>query len=139
MSSNKLEQGLRAAQVPLKASKEALKESDPAKWRGYLLGVWRRRQKRHPELRELYDSKLIIAQKLLEQWVTTHPDPKLPVTFDNWFTQPAFCFEEHPAAWRRATQAQSLWALGLFISAGLAQGQTLHDAMIPLLRAICRS
>ncbi len=315
---DKLEQGLRAAQVPLKASKEALKESDPAKWRGYLLGVWQRRQKRHPELRELYDSKLIIAQKLLERWVTTHPDLKLPVTFDNWFTQPAFCryldqtlklpyvgtlagtdrvnlktgpttlddfaarlkqehlsavrdggkpvfqritisykgeseqyfsycnthhihnlgkqrlvinyrqadlsdtptffisnrlmwqaagitrirrhrwpvevyheegkaegldqyqlrdfgaiqrhvalvavvysllrvaqhdpdlrellqrqlkvkFEEHPAAWRRATQAQSLWTLGLFISVGLAHGQTLHDVMTPLLRAICRS
>lgn len=87
----KLEQGLRAAQVPLKASKEALKTSDPQKWRGYLLGVWQRRQKNHPELRELYDSKLIIAQKLLQQWVEAHPDLKLPVTFDNWFTQPAFC------------------------------------------------
>lgn len=313
-----LEQGLRAAQVPLKASKEALKERDPRRWRGYLLGVWQRRQKSHPELRELYDSKLIIAQKLLRQWVETHPDAKLPVTFDNWFTQPAFCrfldqilrlpyvgtlagsdkvnlktgqtplddfaarlkqehldavqqggppvfqritisykgepehyfsycnthrihnfgkqrlvinyrqsdlsdtpaffisnrlvwqaagitrirrhrwpvevyheegkaegldkyqlrdfgaiqrhvamiavvysllraaqhdpdlrellqrqlkvkFEGNPAAWRRATQAQSLWALGLFISAGLAQGQTLHAVMTPLLRAICRS
>lgn len=87
----KLEHGLRAAAIPLKASKEALKESDPAKWRGYLLGVWQRRQKNHPELRELYDSKLILAQKLLQRWVDTHPTPKLPVTFDNWFTQPAFC------------------------------------------------
>ena len=313
-----LEQGLRAAQVPLKASKATLKESDPAKWRGYLLGVWQRRQKSHPEIRELYDSKLIIAQQLLQRWVATHPDAKLPVTFDNWFTQPAFCrfldqslhlpyvgtlagtdkvnlktgqttlddfaahlqqehldalqhegtpvfqritisykgeseeyfsychthhihnmgkqrlvinyrqadlsdtptffisnrlmwqaagitrirrhrwpvevyheegkaegldeyqlrdfgaiqrhvalvavvysllraaqhdpdlrellqrqlkvtFEGNPAAWRRATQAQSLWALGLFISAGLTQGQTLHVVMAPLLRAICRS
>jgi len=313
-----LEQGLRAAQVPLKASKEILKERDPAKWRGYLLGVWQRRQKRHPEIRELYDSKLVIAQQLLQQWVATHPADKLPVTFDNWFTQPAFCrfldqtlrlpyvgtlagsdqlnlktgqtplddfaarlkqehldtvkhggqplfqritisykgeaehyfsycnthrlhhfgkqrlvinyrqsdladtptffisnrlvwqaagitrirrhrwpvevyheegkaegldqyqlrdfgaiqrhvaliavvysllraaqhdpdlrellqrqlkvkFEGNPAAWRRATQAQSLWALGLFISAGLAQGQNLLAVMTPLLRAICRS
>ena len=314
----KLEQGLRAAQVPLKPSKETLKESDPAKWRGYLLGVWQRRQKSHSELRELYDSKLIIAQQLLQQWVATHPAEKLPVTFDNWFTQPAFCrfidqtlrlpyvgtlagsdkvnlktgqtmlddfaarlkserldavqhggkpifqritisykgepeqyfsycnthhihnmgkqrlvinyrqadlsdtptffisnrlmwqaagitrirrhrwpvevyheegkaegldeyqlrdfsaiqrhvalvavvysllraaqhdpdlreqlqrqlkvkFDGNPAAWRRAAQAQSLWTLGLFISAGLAQGQTLHDVMTPLLRALCRS
>jgi hypothetical protein len=86
-----LEQGLRAAGVPLKASKEVLKESDPRKWRGYLLGVWQRRQKKYPQLRELYESKLIIAQNLLQQWVTEHPDQKLPVTFDNWFTQPAFC------------------------------------------------
>jgi hypothetical protein len=87
----KLEQGMRAAKVPIKASKEALKETDPQKWRGYLLGVWQRRQKDHPEIRELYDSKLIIVQKLLEQWVKTHPDEQRPVTFDNWFTQPAFC------------------------------------------------
>jgi hypothetical protein len=314
----KLEHGLRAAQVPLKASKESLKASAPAKWRGYLLGVWQCRQKNHPELCELYDSKLVIAQQLLQQWSTTHPDLKLPVTFDNWFTQPAFCrfldqtlrlpyvgtlagtdklnlktgqttlddfaarlkqehldaiqhggkpvfqriaisykgepehyfsycnthhvqhfgkqrlvinyrqadlsdtptffisnrvvwqaagitrirrhrwpvevyheegkaegldqyqvrdfsgiqrhvalvavvysllraaqhdpdlrellqrqlkvkFEGNPAAWRRATQAQSLWALGLFIHAGLAQGQTLQEVMSPLLRALCQS
>ena len=33
-------------------------------------------------------------------------------------------FDGNPAAWRHAMQAQSLWTLGLFISAGLAQGQT---------------
>jgi hypothetical protein len=87
----KLEQGLRAANVPLKAGKEALKTSDPAKWRGYLLGVWQRRQKAHPAVRELYDSKLVIAQKLLQQWVESHAAVQLPVTFDAWYTQPAFC------------------------------------------------
>jgi len=87
----KLEQGLRAAQVPIKASKEALKTSDPQKWRGYLLGVWQRRQKSHPEIRDLYDSKLIIVQQLLKHWVEQHPTELHPVTFDNWFTQPAFC------------------------------------------------
>jgi len=87
----KLEQGLRAAQIPIKVSKEALKDSDAQKWRGYLLGVWQRRHKTHPEIRELYDSKLIIVQKLLEQWVAAHPGEQRPVTFDNWFTQPAFC------------------------------------------------
>lgn len=87
----KLEAGIRAAGIALKASKEVWKESDPQKWRGYLLGVWRRRQKSHAELQELYDSKLIIVEKLLEQWVETHPGEERPVTFDNWFTQPAFC------------------------------------------------
>jgi hypothetical protein len=87
----KLERGIREAGITLKASKEALKEMDPQKWRGYLLGVWRRRQKSHRELCELYDSKLIMVQKMLEQWVKTHPGEQRPVTFDNWFTQPAFC------------------------------------------------
>ena len=39
--------------------------------------------------------------------------------------------------WRRATQAQSLWALGLFIQAGLTQEQSLQTIMAPLLRAVC--
>lgn len=86
-----LEHGLRTAGIPLKANKAAWKVSDPRKWRGYLLGVWQRRQKNHPEIRELYDSKLVIVQQLLQQWVATHPTETLPVTFDQWFTQPAFC------------------------------------------------
>lgn len=87
----KLEAGLRATGIPLKASKESLKESDPKKWRSYVLGVWQRRQKKHEELRGLYDSKLILVEKMLTQWVAEHPQAHLPVTFDNWFTQPDFC------------------------------------------------
>ena len=87
----KLEQGIRAAQIKIKPEKEALKKTNPHKWRGYLLGLWRRREKEHPELQELYDSKIIIAQKLLQGWVENHPDELHPVTFDNWFTQPTFC------------------------------------------------
>jgi hypothetical protein len=87
----KLEAGLRAAQVKLKESKETLKETEPRKWRAYLLGVWQRQQKRHPDLQTLYDTKLAIAQQMIQSWQTSHPDLHLPVTFDNWFTQPAFC------------------------------------------------
>jgi len=87
----KLEQGLRAAGIPLKASKEPLRASAPAKWRSYLVGVWQRHQQKNTAVRELYDSKLSIAQTLLQQWVTAHPDTQLPVTFDSWYTQPTFC------------------------------------------------
>jgi hypothetical protein len=87
---DKLEQGLQAAGVRLQESKFALKDSDPKKWRQYLLGVWRRRQGQ-PEVAALYQSKLLIARKLLGRWVEENPELKLPVTFDNWYTQPAFC------------------------------------------------
>jgi hypothetical protein len=85
-----IEQGLRAADIPLKASKTALKDTDPAKWRQYLLGVWRRHQ-HQDEVATLYDSKLRIAERLIQQWVDAHPTLRLPVTFDSWYTQPAFC------------------------------------------------
>jgi len=86
-----LEEGMRAAGVPIKASKEVLKESEPHKWRSYLLGVWKRRQKQYPEIMALYDSKLSIAREQLQHWVAQHPDDKRAVTFDSWFTQPDFC------------------------------------------------
>jgi hypothetical protein len=86
----RLEHGLMAAGIPLKAYKHGLKTEAPDKWRKYLLGVWRRRQNQ-PNVAALYDSKLRIAEHLLQQWVQTHPDLDLPVTFDNWYTQPAFC------------------------------------------------
>jgi hypothetical protein len=87
-----IEAGLQAAGIPLKASKQSLKESDPAKWRQYLLGVWRRHQKQ-PVVAALYDSKLRIGLRLLGEWRTLYPQSNLPVTFDTWYTQPAFCHD----------------------------------------------
>jgi len=85
-----LETGLKAAGIPIREAKYALKESDPKKWRQYLLNLWRRHQNR-PTVQQLYDSKLLIAQQLLTQFFTDDHDLHLPVTFDNWYTQPAFC------------------------------------------------
>jgi DDE superfamily endonuclease len=85
-----LEAGLLKAGIPLRPSKYVLKEQAPHKWRNYLLGLWRRHQHR-PEVQQIYHSKLLIAQQLLTQFGAAHPERKLPVTFDNWYTQPAFC------------------------------------------------
>ena len=85
-----IESGLRAAGVPIRQSKVALKEDGAKKWRQYLLGLWRRHQHK-PEVGKLYQSKLLLAQQVLSEFVNTSPQNKLPVTFDNWYTQPAFC------------------------------------------------
>ena len=45
--------------------------------------------------------------------------------------------EGSPAAWRRASQAQSLWEIGLVISTGLATGQSLRAILSPLIHALC--
>ena len=57
---DKIEQGLQDAEIRLRESKFALKESDPKKWRQYLLGVWRRNQGK-PKVAALYQRKLLIA------------------------------------------------------------------------------
>jgi len=87
---DKMEKGLVAAGIRLKESKQTLKTEAPHKWRNYLLGVWRRHQ-HEPALRELHLSKLRLGEQLLEEWCRAHPGLKLPVTFDSWYTQPAFC------------------------------------------------
>jgi hypothetical protein len=85
-----LEAGLRAAGVPIRASKSALKTTAPKQWRQYLLNLWRRHQQK-PEVQRLYQSKLLLGQQLLTQFGAEHPEHGLPVTFANWYTQPAFC------------------------------------------------
>ena len=85
-----IETGLIAAGVNIRQSKLGLKDHDPKKWRQYLLGLWRRHQHK-PEVAKLYQSKLLLAQQILSAFFSAHPQDKLPVTFDNWYTQPAFC------------------------------------------------
>ncbi len=87
MAACAIRQNRGAAGVQLNASKQALKQSAPAKWRQYLLGVWRRNQKKLA-VALLYDSKLRIAERLLTHFVAAHPDLTLPVTFDSWYTEP---------------------------------------------------
>lgn len=87
---DELESGLRDAGIPIRKNKEDLKEKDPKKWRNYLLNLWRRHQNK-PDVEKIYKSKLILGQQMLTQFYSKHPDLKLPVTFDNWYTQPAFC------------------------------------------------
>lgn len=89
-----LEEGLKDAGIPIRKSKYVLKEQDPKKWRNYLLNLWRRHQHK-PGVHEIYQSKLSLGQQLLTRFYSDHPDLKLPVTFDNWYTQPAFCLFLH--------------------------------------------
>lgn len=85
-----LERGLAAAGIPLREEKRVLKTQAPRKWRNYLQGVWYRHQDQ-PAVAALYQSKLLIAEHLLQDWVQAHPHTRLPVVFDNWYTQTGFC------------------------------------------------
>lgn len=86
----KLEQGLPEAGISLRANKLSLKTGQPKKWRQYLLGVWQRNQGK-PGVADLHKSKLLIGRDLIKEFVNEHPNIKIPVTFDSWYTQPAFC------------------------------------------------
>jgi hypothetical protein len=77
--------GLKEAGIAIRESKYALKDSAPNKWRTYLVGLWRRHQHK-PAVQKIYQSKRLIGQELVRQFVAAHPGLKLPVTFDNWYT-----------------------------------------------------
>jgi hypothetical protein len=124
-----LEAGLTGAGIPLRPSKYVLKEQAPHKWRNYLLGVWRRHQHR-PEVQRIYHSKLLIAQQLLTQFRAAHPERKLPVTFDNWYTQPAFCRFLH-----RTLQVPYVGTLAEDDQVLLAAGATRLEAFVRHLHA----
>jgi hypothetical protein len=85
-----LEAGLTAAGVPIRQSTYALKDNDPKTWRHYLLHLWRRHQHK-PGVQQIYQSKLLLAEHMLTKFFSDSPDQHWPVTFDNWYTQPAFC------------------------------------------------
>jgi len=85
-----LEEGLIAAGIKIRESKYALKDSNPTQWRIYLMYLWRRHQKKEA-VQKIYQSKLLMAQDLIASFVHAHPGYHLPVTFDTWYTQPAFC------------------------------------------------
>jgi DDE superfamily endonuclease len=85
-----LETGLRAAGVNLRQSQYRLKDTAPKKGRTSLPGLWRRQQHK-PEVQKLYHRTLLLAQQMLSEFCATHPQHKLPLTVDNWYTQPAFC------------------------------------------------
>lgn len=85
-----LEAGLKGAGIRLRESKYPLRQTDPVKWRVYLVGVWARHQKEE-KVQKVYQSKLLIARQLLTCFFAEQPDCRLPVTFDAWYTQAPFC------------------------------------------------
>lgn len=85
-----LEAGLLKAKVKINAKKQPLKEENPKKWKQYLIGLYRR-HKNKKAVQQVYQDKIIIAQQLLKNFYRQYKDLDIPVSFDKWFTSPAFC------------------------------------------------
>ncbi len=86
----KIEEGLPELGIPIKESKLELKKTNEAKWRQYLIRLWRRHQNKDG-VTDLYESKFHIAKRLLSKWKESNPRMKLPIVFDKWYTAAPFC------------------------------------------------
>ena len=89
MDIEKMEIALRSIEA-IKENKEIFKEAAPAKWKKYLLYL-SRRHKNKEVIQQAYRNKIVIGQDLLRQFFTAHPELALSISFDKWFTNPAFC------------------------------------------------
>ena len=85
-----LEQALLESGVQIGPKQRLLKEEAPEKWRGYLLRRGNENQDK-ASIRQVYRSKLTIAQELIQTLLTTYPDAQMPLTFDSWYSAAWFC------------------------------------------------
>lgn len=89
-----LEQKMDELDIYINATKRANKKEKTKgvkNWRQYLLSRYSIKQHKHPELQDVYKTKIHLAQDMLSEFCKNYPSIKLPVSFDSWFTTPAFC------------------------------------------------
>lgn len=73
----------------IKPAKQKLKETAPKKWKQHMTYQYKKHIK-DERVRSSYRSKITIGQDLLRNFYEQHP-LDIPVAFDKWFTNPAFC------------------------------------------------
>ena len=85
-----LEQALEASGVRIRPKERLLKGTAPSKWRAHLVRLANKNQDKEA-VRQVFRSKLSIAQELLLALCHAYPDTDMPVVFDSWYTAPWFC------------------------------------------------
>ena len=87
----KLVEVMEEEQITLNQNKLDLKDTKPKMWKNYILDRYRDKQFKHPKLAQVYKTKLWLARDLIEHFIGTYPDKKLPFCFDRWYTKPMLC------------------------------------------------
>ena len=87
---DQVEKSLRKAGLKIQPNKEALKVEAPDKWRKYIIYLYRKHQD-NEIVQQAYRTKIIMGRDLLNRFFSQYPDLDIPVSFDKWFTNPAFC------------------------------------------------
>jgi len=74
----------------IKPKKKLLKEEDPVRWKKHLLYL-SKKNKEEPVVQQAYRSKIVIGQDQLSYFFKQYPTSNISISFDKWFTNPAFC------------------------------------------------
>ena len=76
---------------PIRQDKWDKRLEEPQKWRNYIRSRYKLGRKKHPEVVDIYRTKLHIAQGLLRKFCNTYPQLNYPVVLDAGFTSAEFC------------------------------------------------
>lgn len=91
MNVEKMERKMEALNIRLNEKYQNNKTTKPAEWRRYLMNRYFTKISKTPQLREVYETKLHIAQRQIQRFYQEQDHQRLPVTFDIWYTQPQMC------------------------------------------------
>ena len=67
------------------------RDSEPKKWTNYIRRRFRDVRIKHPEVFEIYKTKVNIGESLLRKFCKAYPQLNLPVVLDSGFTSAEFC------------------------------------------------
>jgi len=89
---------LRNKGVTISKEKWENRFTEAQKWRNYIRSRYRVGRKKHPDVKQVYKTKLHIAEDLLAQFIERYPDNHFAVALDSGFTSAELCSiiaEEH--------------------------------------------
>lgn len=82
---------LRARNFTINQAKWDNRYKEAQKWRNYIRSRYRAGRKKYPGVKNVYKTKLHIAEDLLRKFCSTYPDLKLPIALDSGFTSAELC------------------------------------------------
>jgi hypothetical protein len=81
---------MRKLQLPFSEEKWEQRDKKRKEWVNHIGSRYRYRVKKHPQLRQTYETKVHISERLIRKFVADYPDRHLPVVVDSGFASSEF-------------------------------------------------
>ena len=76
---------------PIREDQWDNRDREPQKWHNYIRSRYRLGRKKHPDVEQIYKTKIHLAEQLLRKFCRHYPDLNYPVVLDTGFTSADFC------------------------------------------------
>ena len=82
---------LKQKKIAISQNKLDSRYTAPGEWSKYMLGRYKATCKKHPEIKQLYKTKLHIAEDLIRKFCNKYPHLNFPIVLDSGFTSKELC------------------------------------------------